>query len=89
MGVDGKHGVGGQAQARMPMATPCGNRLIRTWGMARLPLPPTTRSHPFLLPQQALRHKMHGLPAGHPPDPGGAQGAGLRLPPALLRLHHL
>lgn len=32
---------------------------------------------------------MHSLPAGHPPDPGGPQGAGLRLPPALLRLHHL
>lgn len=44
---------------------------------------------PFMLPRQALRHEMHGLPAGHPADPGGPQGAGLRLPPALLCLHHL
>lgn len=38
---------------------------------------------------QEIRHQVRGLPAGHPAHAGGAQGAGLRLPPALLRLHRV
>lgn len=40
-------------------------------------------------PTQTLRDEVRRLPAGHPPDPGGAPGPGLRVPPALLRLHRL
>lgn len=32
---------------------------------------------------------MRSVPAGHPAHAGGAEGAGLRLPPALLRLHRV
>lgn len=32
---------------------------------------------------------MRGVPAGHPAHTSGEEGAGLRLPPALLRLHRV
>lgn len=32
---------------------------------------------------------MRGLSAGHPAHAGGEEGAGLRLSPALLRLHRV
>ena len=32
---------------------------------------------------------MRSMPAGYPSDAGGAPGAGLRLSPALLRLHRV
>lgn len=32
---------------------------------------------------------MRSVPARHPTHAGGAEGAGFRLPPALLRLHRV
>lgn len=38
---------------------------------------------------QAVWNKMCIVPTGDPSDAGGAESAGLRLPPALLCLHHV
>lgn len=38
---------------------------------------------------QAFWDKMCRMPTGDPTDAGGAEGAGLCVPPALLCLHHV
>ena len=43
----------------------------------------------FFRTPQTFRHQVRGVRARNPPDAGGAQGAGQRLPPALLCVHPL
>lgn len=42
-----------------------------------------------LISQKEIRDQMRRLSAGDPAHAGGEEGAGLRLPPALFRLHRV
>ena len=43
----------------------------------------------YFPPKKEIRDQMRGLSAGDTAHTGGEEGAGLRLPPALLRLHRV